>query len=153
MINAAELRIGNKILSNANKIVVVTGIVKGGQVTVVHWNDGHCMSGLCSPIPLTPEILEICGFIENKEFSEVMGRFAKQVVLDIPLFRPDGSKFDTPTKLGFTYNVEPPHEMFGEYTVDGFYASRRIEYLHQLQNLYYALTGAEMPITDPAWKS
>jgi hypothetical protein len=32
------------------------------------------------------------------------------------------------------------------HTVDGYWGSNNITYLHQLQNLYFALTGEELPV-------
>ena len=33
-------------------------------------------------------------------------------------------------------------------TTNGYWASNNIEYIHQLQNLYFALTGTELAITN-----
>ena len=68
----------------------------------------------CKPIPLTSEILEKCGFVYNKLV--------------------DGYEFD---KYTIRYQM-----MF----YDGFRISEFniCKYLHQLQNLIYALTGKEL---------
>ncbi len=77
-----------------------------------------------NPIPLTPEILEACGFIWDSDDdgntlaeSYVLNNFVWSVGLK-----------------ELYYNNEPvPH----------------IEYLHQLQNLYFALIGTELTVNLP----
>jgi hypothetical protein len=72
------------------------------------------------PIPLTPEILEKCGFVEESKCW----------------WEKDGFQI----LLGYT-------EEFGDffhYTSDHVVLSTAYKYLHQLQNLYFALTGEEL---------
>jgi hypothetical protein len=69
------------------------------------------------PIPLTPEILEKAGFVKwNSEINEI---------------KIGGSYLGVYHKLGKAY-------LFGEYFP--------CQYLHQLQSLYFALTGDELNI-------
>lgn len=61
MINANELRIGNMVnwcnpLDNKNEIVAINN---RDFDLIIEKNMGH----LYSPIPLTPEVLERCGFV------------------------------------------------------------------------------------------
>lgn len=74
------------------------------------------------PIPLTPEILEKCGFKGNYPSIGILG---DGPILEI--YYKDGGLFFVGSE--FTYN-EP-----------------KIQYLHQLQNLYFALTGEELAFT------
>jgi len=85
-----------------------------------------------SPIPLTPEILEKCGFV-FRNFTY-----------------PDGSKADL-----YSYKI---FQITEYYTGEGFGMSWivastlsccniQLLYLHQLQNLYHALTGQELDTT------
>ena len=72
------------------------------------------------PIPLTPEILEKAGFKLDPEFDGFeSGKF------DIWFYHIENK--------GFTYSN----------MVDG---GKLIEYAHELQNLYFALTGEELNI-------
>jgi hypothetical protein len=73
-----------------------------------------------SPIPLTPEILEKCGFREY-------GPFSPWLTL---------GSFSWSDPAGISYEIDEESAMLDH-----------IKYLHQLQNLYYAVTGEELTIT------
>jgi hypothetical protein len=82
------------------------------------------------PIPLTPELLEKCGFVRSQDEDEnsltlVNGRKTFKWV--------EGNDDDYfliyQTDCGLDYNT-----------------AFELEHLHQLQNLYYALTGEELEI-------
>lgn len=77
----------------------------------------------CSPIPLSPEILEKCGFVKKGRYAIGVGGYQVFVNGRIELLQP---KKGGPYILAF-------HEV-------------KIAYLHQLQNLYFALTGEELTI-------
>jgi hypothetical protein len=72
------------------------------------------------PIPLTPEILEKCGFREY-------GPFSPWLTL---------GSFSWSDPAGISYEIDEESAMLDH-----------IKYLHQLQNLYYAVTGEELTIT------
>lgn len=119
MVNQKELRLGNKIMYKGEVRTVnmihdngyAMGDIRGG-----YYADGNHKH--YDPIPLTPEILEKCGFV-----------------------------FDT-----VTYQIG--NIMLSE--CDGYFnfwlnqlyqgSIRKIYSLHQLQNLFYALTGQELEI-------
>lgn len=74
------------------------------------------------PIPLTPKILEKCGWVENKEMM-------------FTFILPNGY---------FTCIPQPSANAFIiKYKNDHI---AKIKYLHQLQNLYFALTGEELEV-------
>lgn len=75
----------------------------------------------CKPIPLSPEILEKCGFEEKDNHKNF--------------------QFKVYTKDDFTFNTNHGWWYFNR-NLD-----RQPKYLHQLQNLYYALTQNELTIT------
>ena len=78
-----------------------------------------------SPIPLTPEILEKAGFSKGEKW------FIHQVYY----------------RNYFDLCVNRNEIIYGQKTEHGFdKRSINIKYLHQLQNLYFALTGEELPI-------
>ena len=75
------------------------------------------------PIPLTPEILEKCGFVEklNRQWS-----FGENPITHDYMITVRYSKI-----------------------IDGFYyqnAHFRLRHLHQLQNLFYSLCGEELVV-------
>ena len=76
-----------------------------------------------NPIELTPEILEKCGFIKiksNYELAECFDYMLQPIIIDMA---------NNSIKINGVYqNVVVP------------------EYLHQLQNLYFDLTGKELEI-------
>lgn len=113
MIQANELRIGNHI----------RGLAMGSVHTVsLHFFnellDDDTMSDWYSPIPLTSEILEKCGFIKDHDTYKKLN-----------------------SNLSYLFRIS--------YTGVGWFSMNAIAnipalYLHQLQNLYFALTGEEL---------
>ena len=78
----------------------------------------------CSPIPITPEILENAGFIKGEiEFDKRYKWYDHKDYMD-----------------DMRFEVEP----------DGLFLKNcsisPIRYLHQLQNLFYLITGEELEI-------
>jgi hypothetical protein len=69
------------------------------------------------PIPLTPEILEKCGF----QRATIGGYYKDFEDITVRLFQEEGF-----------YSLE--------------YIGTKIQYLHQLQNLYFALTSEELKV-------
>lgn len=118
MINANELRIGNWISVNGSHGTVNAPYL----VEIVRKN--NLWIKLSDGIPLTTEILEKCGLVNSHALKE---RFN------------DGFW----TKQGFATEI-------GYITTDDYYEFeingivRPLKYLHQLQNLYFALTGNEL---------
>ena len=125
---ANELRIGNYVTKNS-VIGLVTCVnidycvfvnIKNGEL---HHTDKNCDF---EPIPLTEEWLLKFGFI----FSYIGSR--------------EWSNYDS----------SPDHNTVIEFVDGKFYFtggegiqfSRKYEYVHQLQNLYFALTGEELQI-------
>lgn len=121
----SELRISNVVTNNFNRIIKVvdvrqggiTGEYKGKQNTP---KEGVRRRAFCStdiePIPLTEEILLKCGFKRDSDLKNSLCRF------------------------GIWFNIM---------NMEATYLSQKlikINYLHQLQNLYFALTGEELEI-------
>lgn len=119
MINLRELRLGN-IVSVNGRPDIVTEI---GQA-----DNGYCSGtgyfnadkAYIEPIPLTPEWLERMGF-ENIPKGSVCYRGPFQIC---------------------NYNED------GVFCFDHGDRQAHIRYVHQLQNLYFAMTGEELTIKE-----
>lgn len=128
MIQANELRVGNWVLNPDKQKCVIKEISAIGTVCVNNldfWkednNFGYSTNEII-PIPLTEEILLKCGF-ENTH-----GLFTKEDLTPVYLRKPF-------LEADF-YHVK---------TISGDKLTS-IKYLHQLQNVYFALTGQELTI-------
>lgn len=119
MIQTNELRIGNwvKTIYNELDYIAITEILD----CVIHSNKTKCVSySSLRPIPLTEEILLKCGF-EKK---------GSTVYINI------GS-----IEIGTVANGKRFYIQISSQNI-----TLEIKYLHQLQNLYFALTNQELNI-------
>jgi hypothetical protein len=138
MIAPNELRIGNWVnytgITSSN---YPSGII---QVEEVLYDGANRTQGdstlyecdLLQPIPLTPEILEKCGFEKKvkKEQATIM-------------IREDGSEVKAWVEI-VSYQHKRMRLMFN----NNKFTTNCVEvvHLHQLQNLYHALTGDELNV-------
>jgi len=141
MIAANELRIGNYIKDRGGKVLKIDWFEKNKACcqNMFMGQEVHPLTedfGYMDPIPLTPEILERCGFIEEDIFYQ-MGR---------------GGVFVAEKSKGYLtinerrYKVFPVNETFVLVLFfDKGFELASFDYLHQLQNLIFALTGKELP--------
>jgi hypothetical protein len=126
MINANELRIGNWIKHGESP-----GMHEFPntlfQVSTDLFYDiarGHISEYHLEPIPLTPELLEKCGF-EKRPMAYMR-------------LKSDSFYISVRTKH-MTFAISKSDKATWRLMVN-------IKYLHQLQNLYFALTGKELEI-------
>jgi hypothetical protein len=89
-------------------------------------------------IPLTPEILEACGFTEDQE------QRLKPVATDYNLSLPVNG--DNKNEIFANYCEAGEPKCYACYTTNNHWSSNNLYYLHQLQNLYFALTSSELPV-------
>lgn len=139
MTQANELRIGNLVQAiGRDGYCEVTGIrkqeVKDGWYYSVVVNDekeNHLLPDHLLPIPLTPDILEKCGFPEIK--NDILPYWQwKDKDGNCIEWHDDGSVLVAKVgecNHGFNMDKNP------------------VTSLHQLQNLYYSLTGQELNYT------
>lgn len=113
-----ELRIGNLLLSN-NKIIKVLGLLKDEKIQYYYHKRFLYETDIkeFKPIPLTEEWLIRFGFVI--EWYDEGAYYSKKGEYDFDL---DGH--------------------FDYHRTDG--SQIKMEYVHQLQNLYFALTGDEL---------
>ena len=123
MIQANESRVGNWVIRNGETLQLSNFLLMAEAAG----------SKDISPIPLTPEILVKCGFTQNtwKQYEiELNGLSAVKKVLYFSgdyLYLEEGERQRT-KDLVTIWNTD----------------IMKTFYLHQLQNLYFALTGKEL---------
>jgi hypothetical protein len=127
MIKANELRIGNWIQGpdGVNRLVENIHQYSFNESLVGDDVIEGCLLSCFSGIPLTPEILEKCGFGLRPNRISIWGN--GRVLL----------------WLGHTGAIA---YLKKEDTDGGIYIPSSVMNLHQLQNLFYALTGEELPV-------
>lgn len=127
----AELRIGNKVNVIDND---------GGIDTVIEIQRDYCICqeygsvdwSMVEPIPLSPEWLESFGFRSD---------------LKDWYWLPTGkNSYIAANPHGFYLSVTDPDDETFKTDKDEFADKLEIEYVHQLQNLYFALTGKELTL-------
>lgn len=145
MINTTELRIGNWILDTeeAPHYFQVEEIRKYvGYELWAYYRKGSIKSKSPEPIPLSEEILLKCGFeksseywyaIKFKVYTEMGGTQINELSIN-----PEIGKCN----IEFVGYIGAP--MKGDSGV--LLSDYQTRYLHQLQNLYFALTGEELTI-------
>jgi hypothetical protein len=123
MVQAQELRIGNYVMFGKSRGTVFNFIYERPGWYVIN----GCPQSDISPIPLTPELLEKCGFEKGAN-----------------------SIYITEDEKWFIYFNEYRIWLQTERQGDSEYICERMEikiqYLHQLQNLYFSLVGEELII-------
>ena len=118
MIKTNELRIGNWY-EHDGKYYQVKSIMNGESYPYV------------KPIPLTPEILEKAGFTKGKSIGLTLDiRFDETPFYSAYLW------FEFLAGSVYLYTLDDGHNI----------ELANFIYLHQLQNLYFALTGEELEI-------
>lgn len=127
MIKATELKIGNWIWF-MDEAVLIDAVDSDGCLNILaSINNGGNVSSSCDmadPIPLTPEILEKCGFIESRG-SYWIGAGEESFIVQ--------------NEAGGFRLMVMSYDDYAPY-------GKPLGYLHQLQNLYFALTGEELTV-------
>lgn len=131
---AQELRLGNWVFgydpqehNHPQTGYFKVHSIEEGRINAWRVDGFETESATCNPIPLTPEILEKAGF-EKWENSDA---------------------FSVEFKDGNTFQFRLPDEYFlgGQDSVTGGHGfTGKIQHVHQLMNLYFALTGEELNI-------
>lgn len=118
MIKANEIRLGNWVSEQGPD-----GKIHYFQMSIDFLEALEAEPGLFDPIPLTPEILEKCGF---EEWAKGNWKLPEVLCLN-----------------GWSnkFNYYEPYQVLSTYTGNVY-----LQYVHQLQNLYFALTGEEISI-------
>lgn len=130
MIQAEELRLGNYILQKLNhKVVVVPCNFSHFELLKTSTKDFF-------PVLLKPEHFEKAGFLENKKYALLPD--AREFILQLPVIGKNETEL-------YAYSKNNK-ECFARATLNKLPVSNNIYNLHQLQNLYFVLTGKEIDI-------
>ena len=126
---ANELRIGNLVEFGKSTLVVDT-ISSSDNVILITKNGSNCTTNLkfCKPILLTEEWLLKFGFVQYQKKPLFYLQLSRHFRLRANIYSIEG-------KMAFIISL-PYH-----------YPTPTINKVHQLQNLYFALTGEELTIT------
>lgn len=149
MIQASELRIGNYVFDDEGILSKINGMQpygysircdeeEGCELLIdLYPQDGTIKKGfavdinLCNPIPLTEEWLEKFGFKEYKDFGYKTNQFDL-----IPL-------------QGFSYNLASKKvRIMQTGNSNSHWLKNEVQYVHTLQNLYFALTAEELKLKN-----
>lgn len=115
---ASELRVGNKLYRGNQIVTVKQLILEDSDILICEEHGLFTLGYTVQPIPLTPEILEKCGFI----------------------FRPEGEEAYEQIWMKGNFEIWEHDTGFCHSYING----GDINYLHQLQNLIYSLTNEEL---------
>ena len=131
MINPAEFRLGNYVLYKSGGRIAMTALS-------YHHFDVLSKGDVADffPVVLKPELFVKCGFIENMDYPLLPQAREFKLVLPVP-----GSH--TTEITGY---LKSNGECFARLVTNNAAASKNIFQLHQLQNLFYSITGTEMEV-------
>lgn len=131
---AKELRVGNYVNDN---LLVCEILCDGVNLTNSDYDQiaTYLYDELC-PIPLTEEWLIRFGFERN----------GTQHILESPIYTISLGCDDDEGKVEYTLDIDWWN--FSVFIWANETKSIKIEYVHQLQNLYHILTGKELTIQD-----
>lgn len=131
MINSSELRLGNYILQKVNTRIVPVKYSFYHFELIQKGNDKDIF-----PVVLKTEILEKAGFSENKDYPLLPD--AREFILVLPVIGNNKNEIRA--------YIKNNKECFGRAVVNNLPVSNNIYHLHQLQNLYFALTNEELEV-------
>lgn len=124
MIQEKELRIGNLLLFKGNKIKIDSVEISYCEQYKEEFNETF------KPIELTEEILLKCGFVKCGVMADLTLNISYNRVL---CYNHDHETVNMAQHTGGFKNLRDVH-------------LNKINYLHQLQNLFWCLTGKELNI-------
>ena len=119
MIKVNELRIGNHVLDEHGNISIINTISRGVRISNDKYKWESKSEDQIHPIQLTDELLLECGFENYEVFKNTWG-----------------------------YNGIELYIQDGIIWIDLMNNSVEINYLHELQNLYFSLTKTELKIEN-----
>ena len=133
MIKKEEYRLGNYLMHKTGVRILTVRcnlehfalMAKGGEKDLF-------------PVVLSAPILEKCGFTENKKYPLLPE--SREFILVLPVMGTGDMEIRA--------YIKNNKECFGRVMMNGVPVSNNFYHLHQLQNVYFSLTGAEMAMKD-----
>jgi len=117
-----ELRIGNLVLDKDNNVISVIGITENSVFSKGKYEMIGSPIEWIRPIPLTEEWLLKFGFETSEKHWDTFSR----------------SHYYLCKKDDLCFNLDENKKIFKMYTYE------KVKYVHQLQNLFFALTNKEL---------
>lgn len=130
MINANELRIGN-VVSDINASISYYAKVKRLEANRCYYGAFHSQYNDLTPIPITKEWLLAFGLFETHSYY----------IIELTDNRYDKKDFFTVRVQGDKYEA-----FLRNWDLAKLFLLCEIKYIHQLQNLYFALTQTELEL-------
>ncbi len=132
MINEKELRTGNLYTTIKNQEIIVAGIDtlnkfitinSSGNTDITSKNESSIIFEDLNPIIITPKSITQLGLVADES-------------MNISIISDNNTRFIWDEKLNQVVLVDGKNGKVGQ----------DIKYIHQLQNIYYLLTGKELPM-------
>lgn len=131
MINENELRLGNYILQKVNTRIIPVKCLHQHFELLKNGNGKDIF-----PLTLKADILEKCGFKENKDYPLLPD--AREFILVLPVIGNNQNEIRA--------YIKNNKECFARATINSLPVSNNFYHLHQLQNVYFALTNEELKV-------
>jgi hypothetical protein len=131
MIKSHEFRLGNYLMHKTGVRILTM------RCTLEHFALLPVGEKDLFPVVLSATVLEKCGFAENKKYALLPE--SREFVLVVPVM---GSG-----AVEIRAYIKNNKECFGRAMMTGVPVSNNFHHLHQLQNVYFALTGNELEVT------
>jgi hypothetical protein len=131
MIKSGEFRLGNYLMHKTGVRILTVRctpehfalMAKGGEKEMF-------------PVVLSAQVLEKCGFTENKKYALLPE--SREFILPLPVM--GGGD------IAMRAYIKNNKECFGRVMLNGLPVSNNFFHLHQLQNTFFALTGTELEL-------
>ncbi|MDQ3278941.1 MAG: hypothetical protein M3Q06_11485 [Bacteroidota bacterium] len=131
MIKKEEFRLGNYLMHKTGVRILTVRcgfehfalMAKGGEKDLY-------------PVVLSAQVLEKCGFTENKKYALLPE--SREFMLVLPVMG-NGD-------MEMRAYIKNNKECFGRVMLNGVPVSTNFHHLHQLQNIYFFLTGQELEL-------
>jgi hypothetical protein len=134
MIKAKEIRIGNYITEVTAFDGFYASVVSIGVDTCIYGVGYTALFDKLAPIPLTEKWLLDFGFIKSKDNYGNTYHIL------------DSNGFECIFTISHWNRVDKSSKWYNKWNTKGLLKGNRLQYVHQLQNLYFALTGEELTL-------